>query len=286
MAFASPSSTIPIQSNLCLEAGQQRNPTLTRYLEQHDDNSPLPQSSSFQNVYGITEVDTNLDLGFPSSWSITPNVGHHSRCLSDDVENSEPYPSSAPSSSSPVGEHQSHRPNSPPLTDDNFITSITTSKNETSSSHSKNNHHHHHHPHHHHMVALFPSILLALNHRRHLNPGIILQNSGSVARDHLASERTFLAYVHTSLALASTGVGVVQLFTIADLILPNSSDILMMEKSRRMQRFAVPLGVLTQVLALYILFLGECVCVLWRGGGFFSLLFLSVSLYDEADSKK
>ena len=34
-----------------------------------------------------------------------------------------------------------------------------------------------------------------------------LENSGSVARDHLASERTFLAYVRTSLAIASSGVG-------------------------------------------------------------------------------
>lgn len=36
---------------------------------------------------------------------------------------------------------------------------------------------------------------------------LILTNSGSVARDHLALERTFLAYVRTSLAMASTGVG-------------------------------------------------------------------------------
>jgi hypothetical protein len=34
-----------------------------------------------------------------------------------------------------------------------------------------------------------------------------LVNSGSVARDHLASERTFLAYVRTSLAISSLGVG-------------------------------------------------------------------------------
>ena len=34
-----------------------------------------------------------------------------------------------------------------------------------------------------------------------------LENSGSVARDHLASERTFLAYARTSLTVASTGVG-------------------------------------------------------------------------------
>lgn len=38
-------------------------------------------------------------------------------------------------------------------------------------------------------------------------PTLTLENSGSVARDHLASERTFLAYVRTSLTIASTGVG-------------------------------------------------------------------------------
>lgn len=36
---------------------------------------------------------------------------------------------------------------------------------------------------------------------------LTLQNSGAVARDHLALERTFLAYTRTSLALASAGVG-------------------------------------------------------------------------------
>lgn len=36
---------------------------------------------------------------------------------------------------------------------------------------------------------------------------LTLRNSGSVARDHLASERTFLAYVRTSLSFASAGVG-------------------------------------------------------------------------------
>lgn len=50
---------------------------------------------------------------------------------------------------------------------------------------------------------------------RRLKPTLVLQNSGSVARDHLASERTFLAYVRTSLAIASSGVGLVQLFSLS-----------------------------------------------------------------------
>ena len=40
-----------------------------------------------------------------------------------------------------------------------------------------------------------------------------LENSGSVARDHLASERTFLAYMRTSLGLASYGTGESPLFS-------------------------------------------------------------------------
>ncbi|KIK05154.1 hypothetical protein K443DRAFT_675304 [Laccaria amethystina LaAM-08-1] len=52
---------------------------------------------------------------------------------------------------------------------------------------------------------------------RRLKPGFTtrniqlhLTNDGNVARDHLASERTFLAYVRTSLGIAAAGVALMQ----------------------------------------------------------------------------
>ncbi|ODV79932.1 uncharacterized protein CANTADRAFT_36246, partial [Suhomyces tanzawaensis NRRL Y-17324] len=41
---------------------------------------------------------------------------------------------------------------------------------------------------------------------------IPLENKGSVARDHLANERTFLAWLRTSLSFITIGIGVTQLF--------------------------------------------------------------------------
>ncbi|PBK67386.1 hypothetical protein ARMSODRAFT_1085929 [Armillaria solidipes] len=73
---------------------------------------------------------------------------------------------------------------------------------------------------------------------------LVLANNGSVARDHLSLERTFLSYVRTSLALACAGVAVVQFCTLASTGLGN------------IQAFARPLGASTVVLAIALLVVG------------------------------
>lgn len=114
--------------------------------------------------------------------------------------------------------------------------------------------------------------------RERLKPTVVLENSGSVARDHLASERTFLAYVRTSLAIASSGVGecpsrtpidrlslsclylsfdwvltcvavaaLVQLFTIS---VTSSSGTRL---NSHLQRFARPLGALVVCMGIVLL---------------------------------
>lgn len=223
MAFASSSSTTPkpVMSNafcdLGLDSEQHKIQLITRHAQHRDIVYPLPLQSSFHTVHGITdsEAGTNLHLGCPSS------------CKLNDIEKKETYPSSGLSS-----------PESPPLTDNNFPTTSVTTEKEASSSHSKNH--------------FFLSSILDL---KRFNPEIKLKNIGCVARDHLASERTFIAYVHTSLCLSSAGAAVVQVLTISDFTISKSSEIPMLEV--RMKRFAVPLGVTSQVLALCILFLGE-----------------------------
>ncbi|KAF8349243.1 hypothetical protein F5887DRAFT_878525 [Amanita rubescens] len=76
---------------------------------------------------------------------------------------------------------------------------------------------------------------------------LTLKNSGSVARDHLALERTFLAYVRTSLGLVTAGVALVQLFMTAKPVNFNGTRFRVMIRA---------LGASTVVLGLIVLAIG------------------------------
>jgi len=78
---------------------------------------------------------------------------------------------------------------------------------------------------------------------------LTLENNGSVARDHLACERTFLAYMRTSLAIAASGVAIVQLFSAASASVPQGS-------THRLEVYIRPLGASTIVVGLLVLVIG------------------------------
>lgn len=100
-----------------------------------------------------------------------------------------------------------------------------------------------------------------------------LENKGSVARDHLALERTFLAWLRTSLTLVSIGIAIAQLFRLPELLLgqggtsqrlfpwasmsvegtPLSGGSI---KVRTMQRLGSPIGILFVGFGILVLLCG------------------------------
>ncbi|KAI7102833.1 hypothetical protein KC365_g4161 [Hortaea werneckii] len=97
-----------------------------------------------------------------------------------------------------------------------------------------------------------------------------LENKGSVARDHLALERTFLAWLRTSLSFASIGIAVTQLFrlntSLADSESTSSASSLSSDQLRqqaisiadqdRLRQVGKPLGATFLGISILILLLG------------------------------
>ncbi|EPS43768.1 hypothetical protein H072_2241 [Dactylellina haptotyla CBS 200.50] len=81
-----------------------------------------------------------------------------------------------------------------------------------------------------------------------------LENKGSVARDHLALERTFLAWLRTSLSFASIGIAVTQLFRLNAAI--GNSDPASEKGAMTLRRMGKPLGATFLGISILVLLIG------------------------------
>ncbi|KAA6407583.1 MAG: PF02656 domain-containing protein [Lasallia pustulata] len=79
-----------------------------------------------------------------------------------------------------------------------------------------------------------------------------LDNKGSVARDHLALERTFLAWLRTSLAFASIGIAVTQLFRLNTSINGDGAK----APAAQMRQLGKPLGATFLGISILVLLVG------------------------------
>ncbi|KAF1945907.1 hypothetical protein EJ02DRAFT_337454 [Clathrospora elynae] len=79
-----------------------------------------------------------------------------------------------------------------------------------------------------------------------------LENKGSVARDHLALERTFLAWLRTSLSFASIGIAITQLFRLNT----NLSNDAKSSPQMKIRHLGKPLGATFIAISIVMLCIG------------------------------
>lgn len=90
---------------------------------------------------------------------------------------------------------------------------------------------------------------------------VTLENKGSVARDHMANERTFLAWLRTSLAFITLGIGITQLFRLekphskiltssSSLPLKDSNNDIILKAGKPLGSIFIILGIITLIFGM------------------------------------
>ncbi|QFZ29429.1 hypothetical protein EJF18_50669 [Clavispora lusitaniae] len=89
---------------------------------------------------------------------------------------------------------------------------------------------------------------------------LVLENTNSVARDHMANERTFLAWIRTAFVLLSMGIVFIQMYSIqlrAEAILAHGERHLMLpDKFRSFHALGKPIAVLSGVFSVILIIFG------------------------------
>ncbi|QBM85672.1 Uncharacterized membrane protein YidH, DUF202 family [Metschnikowia aff. pulcherrima] len=115
---------------------------------------------------------------------------------------------------------------------------------------------------------------------------LILNNQGLVARDHLANERTYLAWTRTALVMMTLGLAFLQLYLIQArahaAVYRDKSYSLDSAREEALLLVGKPFGVLIGVFALITMFIGfyryAVVQLLLRHGEFPATRFLAVAV--------